>query len=537
MSLQDANHQDLFNARNKVYMGLFHKNVALAEELKAFEICYNELQYVVFYSLLHAYINLFTRSNHQSLLAEVKEALTAHSPPTVLSTIPSTSIAAAPVTTSGVDSTTLQNNYPDVKFWTQRAYKNYLGEKKSIFEPGQDVRSLRGSGRLSKTGENVACDYIEMEDGKAVSGDTAAQIRKFCSSVFKTIKNTPTMTLPSNWSAIGITERQFVQANLYQQYPYLRLCEDNWKVTYLASRVLTSMHAAEKKRSGGVLVVSSKAEPEDVKMDLAASTESLGSLLSFSTPVASRLDPHIAGDIPIFPSPPPTKPPSKRKTAELESVPDSESESNPMKRPCLIPLSSTLTTPTLPTSIPPLQNMSAGSGVKKPLQKRIPPKPRPVTVEDHMPMPEDIFSISPPSSRPQLVYRVKKQSEVHLETRAQSVLQSPPDSVSTPVVPTMVLETANHPVRHEIKATQPAPVSELLATELEVVSSSSEITSTMDHAQTLAEVPLAITLPATVVEAIVAAPVLPLLPSPTVLTDPPPLTIRLPSKPVLVNPL
>jgi hypothetical protein len=69
-----------------------------------------------------------------------------------------------------------------------------------------------------------------MDDGQIVLGTTAQSIRTAFRKIFKDIKESrDDMTLPPVWSEIGQRERKFILNELYSQFPYIRLCDDDWK--------------------------------------------------------------------------------------------------------------------------------------------------------------------------------------------------------------------------------------------------------------------------------------------------------------------
>jgi hypothetical protein len=137
-----------------------------------------------------------------------------------------------------------QDDFPAIKFWRQRDYTQHLNSKKKsrgIVNPNNASRQ-RGGTRLAASNENVATDYIELEDGQVVEGDKAANIRKRVRDIFKEMRSSTKMVLPKTWSEAGITERNFFLQELYKDYPYIAYCDDDWKGIFLASRTLSAFH-------------------------------------------------------------------------------------------------------------------------------------------------------------------------------------------------------------------------------------------------------------------------------------------------------
>lgn len=127
-------------------------------------------------------------------------------------------------------------------------------------------KSRRGGTQLAQTGDNVATDFIEDENGNIISGDTAKNIRERMRAVFQEMRNPGSVySLPLTWKQAGVTERKYVFQEMYGHYPYLRNCDDDWKVLYLASTVLSSFHGTlkrqEKKKTKAM---SSKEQPDSI---------------------------------------------------------------------------------------------------------------------------------------------------------------------------------------------------------------------------------------------------------------------------------
>ena len=101
---------------------------------------------------------------------------------------------------------------------------------------------------MAASNENVATDYIELEDGQVVEGDKAANIRKRVRDIFKEMKSSTKMVLPKTWSEAGITERNFFLQELYKDYPYIAFCDDDWKGIFLASRTLSAFHNSMRRK-------------------------------------------------------------------------------------------------------------------------------------------------------------------------------------------------------------------------------------------------------------------------------------------------
>ena len=191
-----------------------------------------------------------------------------------------------------------RDDFPAIKFWRQRDYTQYLNSKKKsrgIVDPN-NAPNQRGGARLAASNENVATDYIELEDGQVVEGDKAANIRKRVRDIFKEMKASTKMVLPKTWSEAGITERNFFLRELYKDYPYIAFCDDDWKGIFLASRTLSAFHNSLRRK---------------VKSEVVEKKEEL------MEPLTITMTPDSDESVPIIPPTPIPHSPVKRIATEV----------------------------------------------------------------------------------------------------------------------------------------------------------------------------------------------------------------------------
>jgi len=163
-------------------------------------------------------------------------------------------------------------DFPWIKFITQCDYHQFQKKKMrdlSVLDPALGQKK-RGSTRLASNNENVAMDYIEYEDGTIVMGDTAKSVCSHARAVLIEMDNHGIMQLLSSWSLAGVTERKYFIQEMYHGFPYLHLCNDDWKVLYLASRALSAFHKFRRRQAKKTSIVKSevKTEKADVKIKI-----------------------------------------------------------------------------------------------------------------------------------------------------------------------------------------------------------------------------------------------------------------------------
>jgi len=239
-----------------------------------------------------------------------------------LATGTTTSSLHAP--TASVRKSLKREDVPNVKYFYQWDYTNKLKHSRAraaVLDPGASSSKQKGGTRLASNNENVQMDYIEDENGVVVNGDTAKQIRGLARSILIEIDSVDSMKLPPSWSSIGITERTYFVKQMYEHYPILGLCDNDWKVHYLASRALSTYHEHLKRKEKAAAI---KSEPKETNADV---------LKTHYT----EIDPTVQ-DLPCL---------VKRKS------PSSSSEAHPAKRP----------RPTAPSPAPTRTTVNAASAL------------------------------------------------------------------------------------------------------------------------------------------------------------------------------
>ena len=224
--------------------------------------------------------------------------------------------------------------FPHIALWDQQDYKKVKKVKKAggdVLHVGQH-KPVRGSARMNE-GENVMLDFVELDDGTIVDGNTAKLIRDELRSVYNELKKKD--LLPKTWGAIGITARTFVFSHIYAKFPYLRLCHNDWKIIAIAGPGLSQWWNAENKRllrrdgmaiktENGVAMKTEEGKPEPEPEDANANANKRKAPDSPSTdepvpkrqqvtnpsPYATPLGLHMTSAFPPSTSPPNTPRPS-----------------------------------------------------------------------------------------------------------------------------------------------------------------------------------------------------------------------------------
>lgn len=125
-----------------------------------------------------------------------------------------------------------QDNYPLIKYWRRSDWSDAAKPVQGVSElNGEGIQ--RGGSRASK-GVNVACRYIEQENGDIVDGFRATAIRNIAYGIFHQLLAHG--LAPKTWGAAGHDIKQHFFTEMSVQVPEMRYCEGNWKAHLLATQ-------------------------------------------------------------------------------------------------------------------------------------------------------------------------------------------------------------------------------------------------------------------------------------------------------------
>lgn len=135
-----------------------------------------------------------------------------------------------------------RTDYPHIKFWTRKEWADYTSnEIATTDKPRGKVRSSQGI--------NVTMQYVEGENGEAVNGHVATEIRRYARSIWVHIANTN--GAPPKWRDAGVKVSQIYRQHMYSKFPILQFCELDWKVDQIATDNYPSWYSWWVKKSTG----------------------------------------------------------------------------------------------------------------------------------------------------------------------------------------------------------------------------------------------------------------------------------------------
>lgn len=137
-----------------------------------------------------------------------------------------------------------RNDYPHVKFWTRKEWADYTSNEIAT----TDSDKPRGKVRSSQ-GINVTMRYVEDENGEAINGHVATEIRRYARSIWVHIANTD--GAPAKWGDAGVKISQIYRQHMYSKFPILQFCELDWKVDHIATDNYPSWYGWWAKKSTG----------------------------------------------------------------------------------------------------------------------------------------------------------------------------------------------------------------------------------------------------------------------------------------------
>ena len=118
--------------------------------------------------------------------------------------------------------------YPDVKYWR----KNEWNRRPTTTTVVNAQAGVKGRQRRA-AGINVNCGFVEDEDGIPVDGYRVTAISNRFREVWRECHSRG--IAPPTWGKGSATFRDFVRIQMYKYASELRLCEDHWKLDFLAT--------------------------------------------------------------------------------------------------------------------------------------------------------------------------------------------------------------------------------------------------------------------------------------------------------------
>lgn len=125
-----------------------------------------------------------------------------------------------------------QEDYPNVQFWFKRLWTESLNDQViDITLPAGTQAQSRGRTRASLN-VNVTMRYVELEDGKAIDGDRASEIRKFARAIWVSFGKRG--LAPVKWGQADVESRKQYCQEMNSRFPELRFCDLDWKSEQIA---------------------------------------------------------------------------------------------------------------------------------------------------------------------------------------------------------------------------------------------------------------------------------------------------------------
>jgi len=124
-----------------------------------------------------------------------------------------------------------QEDYPNVRFWFKRHWTEFLNDQliDTTLPAGTQGR---GRTRASQN-VNVAMRYVELEDGKAIDGDRASEIRKFARAIWVSLGKRG--LAPAKWGQADVETRKEYCREMNLRFAELRFCDLDWKSEQVAT--------------------------------------------------------------------------------------------------------------------------------------------------------------------------------------------------------------------------------------------------------------------------------------------------------------
>ncbi|KAF8494475.1 hypothetical protein JB92DRAFT_3231670 [Gautieria morchelliformis] len=126
--------------------------------------------------------------------------------------------------------TLLAKDYPEVLFWKKDQWDAHVNQRPSLHVEDIDADSAsKDPGAACK-----ALAFIMDRDGVVITRGKASAIRATCRHLWVELRKNN--MAPPTWGQASHSASTFFRNAMYQSHPELRLCDDHWKLDYLARK-------------------------------------------------------------------------------------------------------------------------------------------------------------------------------------------------------------------------------------------------------------------------------------------------------------
>jgi len=130
----------------------------------------------------------------------------------------------------------VRSDFPNVKYWTRREWKDHLLARRSV--------TVFGESDQDGDTKNASMSYVEDKDGIPVTCDRATSIRKFAREIWTELLGNG--KAPTSWSKVGLTAGHQYRSEMKRRYPELQLCEGDWKSELIATENYPSWYSSKR---------------------------------------------------------------------------------------------------------------------------------------------------------------------------------------------------------------------------------------------------------------------------------------------------
>jgi hypothetical protein len=126
--------------------------------------------------------------------------------------------------------TLLAKDYPKVLFWKKDQWDIHVNQRPGLHVDDLDTDSARKDpGAACK-----ALTFVTDRDGAVITRGKASAIRATCRHLWVELRKNS--MAPPTWGQASHSASTFFRNAMYQAHPELRLCDDHWKLDYLARK-------------------------------------------------------------------------------------------------------------------------------------------------------------------------------------------------------------------------------------------------------------------------------------------------------------
>jgi hypothetical protein len=142
----------------------------------------------------------------------------------------------------------LHQDYPNVRYWMEKAYDEYLKAEDGDTDGLATRKAKRGRPSKSDEDDDDKHPYLEDHEGIPVNRQRLSKFGDRARKVFNTLKHAS--VAPPSWGHLGLNAYEYFKNEMMFEFQEFRLCDGAWKLDRWAARAYASWRQNIRRQEG-----------------------------------------------------------------------------------------------------------------------------------------------------------------------------------------------------------------------------------------------------------------------------------------------